>query len=156
MNLFFWGIVFVIVGLSSASSFIIKRRPDHAERLNQITKISRWAGALLLILGVLRFLGAWDGIAYWQMFSWFKVLNISLVGKIAFILYIPLSIVLGYLEAFVLIEDYILTPKESGEISTWHKIYNRLSKYCNFIGLLGVALGLVLILMHFRIINVFG
>lgn len=147
----------IIAGLAATSSFIISKKPEAAEQLDKLKPISGWVGVGLLLIGLINFFGIPRySVAYWDLFAFVKYL--SIVPKLTILLYSPICIVLGFMQGYSLIDKYVLNKaKEKGSAGAkFDKIgdsaYEKIAKFTTPVGFIGIAVGLILLLIQFEVI----
>jgi len=158
MNFTLQGLALIIAGLAAASNFIASKKPEAAEQLDKLKPISGWVGVGLLVVGLLSFFGIIGHIAYWNLFSFAS--DVSFLPKIAILLYAPVSIVLGFMQGYSLIDKYVLNKaKEKGGAGEkfdkfGDSAYEKIVKFSTPVGFIGIGVGLILLLIQFRIISI--
>ncbi len=157
MNILLPSLMLIIAGIAAISNFIIAKKPEAKEQLDKLKPINGWVGVLLLLVGLYYFFGLSDLPWY---FKWFKLFKpFSFLPKITLLLFPLISIVLGFMQGYSLIDQYVLN-KAKGQGSAGEKFdklgdsaYEKIVKYTTPVGFIGIGVGLMLLLMDLEIIS---
>jgi len=132
------GLFVIAAGLIAASSLIIARKPNAAQLIDKLTPIQGWLGVVLF------FWGAWNAISillHLGMFAAAPVLMLVATTVVA------MELVLGFLLGFGLITQWTLRGNAMA-MARGQAIRQKLAGYQGAFGLIGIAAGTVLVVLH--------
>ncbi len=146
----------IIASLASISTFIVSKKPELKDQMENLTEYSGYSGVVLLIIGLLSFFGvAFIEIAWWDLFSFPG----GGLAKLTLILFAPVAIILGFIQGYALIDKYVLNKaKEKGNAGekfdkAGDQAYEKLAKYSVPFGFAGVVVALLLLLFELGILK---
>lgn len=149
-------ILLLFAGVMASSAFIVSKKPDAKETLNKLVPYAGGVGVALFIFGILDFFGIGTG------FSWFQTWKFPWgLFKIVMLLWPLVSIVLGFMQGYALIDKYVLnkvaTKGDAGKSvdKVGDAAYEKIMKYSVPVGFTAIIIGLILLLYMLEIISPF-
>lgn len=130
---FISGLALLICGALAASSLIVKRRPDAQQFMDKLLPYQGMFGVVVCLWGI-----------YGTMWS-FSTFSWGFMAGLVFLLTGLVSIALGFLLGFALINKWVLSKNEETK-AKGEQIRKMLLEIQNPLGLAGIAVGVFCII----------
>ena len=159
-NIWLRALLLIVAGILSASTLIVSRAPKSKEYIDKIIPAAGIIGIALLVFGILDLFGLTIPYTYWEGFDVLKIVGAIPMGglekltlRLFIILWVPLAIVLGFIQGYSLINKYVFdkageTGNKAGETfdKVGDKAYEKLAKVSVPFGIAGIVLGILMLI----------
>jgi hypothetical protein len=135
-------LLLVLGGILAASSLIISKKPDAKGMIDKLTPYQAGLGVVLLVLGIWNFI---TFLAFLMHPLRWPIAGVTMWGMIASM------ILLGFLFGMPQIAKWI--PGESSAEQKALELAKKLVPYQTLIGLVGIASGLLALLIRFHLLR---